>query len=60
VLRDRLESVRDRLLELDDACPELGLDVALDVLELNLAGLGWQPPPLTVHDLAFLAAAGAL
>lgn len=58
VLRARLESVRGQLAELDDACPELGLDVALDVLELNMAVVGWQPPPLTQHDLAFLAMLG--
>jgi hypothetical protein len=62
VLRARLEVIRERLLELEDACPpELGLDVALDAIETILTGLGWSyPEPLSEHDLKVLAAAGAL
>lgn len=60
VLRARLESVRTWLAELERCCPpEFGLDVALDVLEVTLRGLGWTwPEPLTEHDKAVLAALG--
>jgi hypothetical protein len=57
VLRARLESVRGQLAELERCCPpELGLDVALDVLEVTLRGLGWSyPEPLSDQDREFLA-----
>ena len=59
VLRQRLEAVRARLLELERCYPsELGLDTALDIIEDTLTGLGWQRPPLSAHDLAVLAALG--
>lgn len=59
LFRQRLEAVRGQLLELDGACPELGLDVALDTIEVTLRGLGWTwPEPLSEHDLKVLASLG--
>jgi len=64
IFRRRLEAVRDRLLELERSAPPEhrgGLDAILDVTETVLRTLGWEwPEPLTVHDLEFLASAGAL
>jgi len=64
VLRARLESVRDRLHDIEGCCPPEhagDLGAVLDVLETILTGLGWQyPEPLTAYDKAVLAAAGAL
>ncbi len=63
VFRNRLEAERTRLLELERRCPPEhagDLGTVLDVLETMMAGLGWQRPPLTAHDLKVLAAAGAL
>jgi hypothetical protein len=59
VFRARLEVIRGQLAELERCCPpELGLDVALDVLEVTPTSLGWRRPPLTGHDKAVLAGLG--
>jgi hypothetical protein len=62
--RQKLSAVREELHELEGRVPAEhagSLGAILDVTETVLRGLGWQwPEPLSEHDLAFLAAAGAL
>ena len=64
VFRRRLSAVRDELHQLEGRVPAEhagDLDAILDVTETVLRGLGWQyPEPLTGHDEAVLATAGAL
>ena len=66
VIRARLARARDELHELENRCADPGLSAdlsaVLDVIEQTLiARFGWRyPEPLTEHDRAFLAAAGAL
>jgi hypothetical protein len=65
VFRRRLAVIRTRLAELETACPPghvAGVADALEAVEAELASLGchYPEPPLTPHDRAFLAAAGAL
>ena len=61
VFRRRLESIHARLTELAHCAPPLlryDFAAILGGVEDALEKAGWQPPPLTEHDLAVLAALG--
>ena len=65
VLRARLARARDELHDLEGRVPPwcaADLSDVLDMIEqVLIARWGWRyPEELTAHDLAFLAAAGAL
>lgn len=65
VVRGRLSAVRDLVIGLSDGAPDLApvlRELACDVESVLEFHIGWTPPPLTAHDLAWFAASdpGAL